>query len=172
MGSGKSTLGPILANVLGYRFRDLDTMIERRTGKSIARLFRDEGEQRFREIEYGMLLETIHSRRHVIALGGGAVCSDAAAGFVASSGALVYLRLPPDRLARRLKRARIRRPLLVGEDGQVLSQQELRERIERLLEARRPYYERADVIVDVNSTIGITVDAVARALTEMSQERG
>jgi len=72
MGSGKSTLGPLLADRLGWRFLDLDTEIERRDGRSVARIFAESGESHFRKLESAALATLLGRRRVVLALGGGA----------------------------------------------------------------------------------------------------
>ena len=72
MGSGKSTLGPLLAEQLGWRFLDLDSEIERRDGRIVARIFAENGEPYFRKLEAEALASLLGRRRIVLALGGGA----------------------------------------------------------------------------------------------------
>jgi shikimate kinase len=72
MGSGKSTIGPLLAAELGWNFADLDAEIERRTGQSIAQIFAERGEAAFRKEETAALAAILGHARTVIALGGGA----------------------------------------------------------------------------------------------------
>jgi shikimate kinase len=72
MGSGKSTLGPLLAEQLGWRFMDLDVEVERRDGRAVARIFADSGEAYFRKREAAVLASLLGRRRVVLALGGGA----------------------------------------------------------------------------------------------------
>jgi shikimate kinase len=72
MGSGKSTLGPLLAERLGWRFLDLDGEIELRDGRTVARIFADSGESHFRKLEAAALATLLGRRRMVLALGGGA----------------------------------------------------------------------------------------------------
>ena len=72
MGSGKSTIGPLLADCLGWRFLDLDSEIERRDGRSVARIFAESGEPHFRKLESAALATLLGRRRVVLALGGGA----------------------------------------------------------------------------------------------------
>jgi shikimate kinase len=167
MGSGKSTLGPIIANVLGYDFLDLDHYIEATQKTSIKNVFRESGEGGFREIERAALLQVKTKTDIVISLGGGAVCYRDNLRIARDSGLVVYLKVSPDRLARRLLRARVERPLLQGDSGK-LSEAELRERIMDMLAARSPYYEQADVVVPVEPLIGITVDRVVNELRQYS----
>lgn len=72
MGSGKSTLGPLLAERLGWRFVDLDSEIERRDGRTVASIFAESGEPHFRKLESAALAALLGRRRIVLALGGGA----------------------------------------------------------------------------------------------------
>lgn len=72
MGSGKSTVGPLLAERLGWKFVDLDHEIERRDGRTVPQIFAEEGEAHFRRLEAAALASLLGRRRVVIALGGGA----------------------------------------------------------------------------------------------------
>ena len=65
MGSGKSTIGPLLAERLGWRFLDLDVEIERRDGSTVARIFAENGEPHFRKLEAAALAELLGRRRVV-----------------------------------------------------------------------------------------------------------
>ena len=73
MGSGKSTIGRILAHRLGWRFIDLDNLIEQRDGRAVARIFAESGEVAFRAMETKALTPLLREPRLVIALGGGAL---------------------------------------------------------------------------------------------------
>lgn len=72
MGSGKTTVGALLAEELGWKFFDLDHEIERREGRSVPQIFAESGERRFRQAEAAALVSLLGQRRVVIALGGGA----------------------------------------------------------------------------------------------------
>jgi shikimate kinase len=72
MGSGKSTVGPLLAAELGWTFLDLDAEIERRTGMAVPQIFSEQGEAAFRKEETAALAAVLGRTRTVIALGGGA----------------------------------------------------------------------------------------------------
>lgn len=165
MGSGKSTVGPILANVLGYVFLDLDEAIEREAGVSIPELFARDGEAAFRRLETDVLRKAGGIDRVVVALGGGAVVREETLSFVLERGTLIYLRTTPAQLTRRLVKGRADRPLLQDEQGKPLPRERLRARIEAMLEARTPYYERAHLTVDAGGrSIGKTVDTIVKAL--------
>jgi shikimate kinase len=168
MGSGKSTLGPILANVLGYGFADLDARIAASAGMPVAQLFATRGEAAFRALEADALRATGREHDLVVATGGGALAREPNLSWARRHGTVVYLRATPEALAARLMRARAVRPLLLGDDGARLSEAALRDRIAALLAERRPFYEQAHVAVDVGAgPVGPAVDAVARALRHL-----
>ena len=73
MGSGKSTVGPIVARRLGWRFIDVDDVIERETGLAIAQIFARDGETAFRDREHATIARLMNESRIVLALGGGAI---------------------------------------------------------------------------------------------------
>ncbi|HEV2578342.1 MAG TPA: shikimate kinase [Acidobacteriaceae bacterium] len=73
MGSGKSTIGRHLAERLGWRFVDLDHLIEERDGRTVARIFAESGEPAFRAKETEALATSLHESRIIVALGGGAL---------------------------------------------------------------------------------------------------
>jgi len=73
MGSGKSTVGPLIAERLGWRFVDVDDVIEAEAGTTIAQIFAQQGESAFREIERGTIAQLASGEKLVMALGGGAI---------------------------------------------------------------------------------------------------
>jgi shikimate kinase len=164
MGSGKSTVGPVLANTLGYTFVDLDGAIEAQTGATIAGLIRDRGEAEFRRIEREVFLEASSPERLVIALGGGAITDTQTLAHAHATGVLVYLRLSLDEILTRVQRT-IDRPLLLSPQGTPMSNEALQERVRSLLAAREPLYLTADIVVHVSGgDLGRTVDTIAREL--------
>ena len=167
MGSGKSTIGPILANTIGYEFADLDALVEAAAGMTVAQIFREKGEEAFRALERRALAEAAARTRLVVALGGGVVTDPASLALVTSTGIMVYLRATPEDIAGRLRRKRDR-PLILDEGGAPLGEEALRERIRSLLAQREPLYGRAEVIVDTDSSrLGLTVDMIVRRLTPL-----
>ena len=170
MGSGKSTIGPILANVLGYDFVDLDEAVEERAGKPVPRIFAEDGEAAFRLLEATLLRETGARDRVVVALGGGALAVEDNLQWALANGAVVYLRVALDALVRRLRRGRIVRPLLLNEAGERLPMAELREKVKALMDRREPFYERAHVVVEIaNQRVGLTVDEVVKAVRKYAK---
>jgi len=146
MASGKSTLGPLLAEQLGYRFVDLDREIEQAAGRSIATIFQGEGEESFRKLERDHLQKVAHLDCVVIALGGGALMDEPCRQLVAQSGILIYIRVPVDVILSRLKGAR-GRPMIAGRDGTPLSGSALGARIRALLREREGVYRTAHLTV-------------------------
>lgn len=168
MGSGKSTLGPILANVLGYRFADLDARVAESAGRPVTQVFAEEGEAAFRAREAEALRATGREHRLVVATGGGALTREPNLSWALAHGTVAYLRASPDALVARLQRSRNVRPLLLDADGTRLTDAALRARIQALLEARRPFYEQAHVVVDVGAgPVGPAVDVLARAVRQL-----
>ncbi len=164
MGSGKSTIGPILANVLGYGFIDLDEAIEARIGTSIKVYFATLGEEAFRRMEAEVLMEVTRGQELVISLGGGALKSKVNLERIRSRGLLVYLRLTAEALLPRLMRSR-KRPLLLDNEGNVRAPEDLLRHIQTLLDAREPAYLQADVVVNLqNHRVGTAVDTVVTAI--------
>lgn len=171
MGSGKSTIGPILANAIGYGFIDLDEHIERRAGKTIPELFEQEGEAAFRALEAELLRETTERPYVVVALGGGALVAPGNRQLARAHGAVIYLHVPPDQLIRRLRRGSADRPLLTDDEGNPLTVAHLRDRVEGMLRERLPLYrEAAHVTVNVGGgRVEDTVEAVMEALREQAR---
>lgn len=165
MGCGKSTIGPMVANVLGYGFIDLDAAIEAHLDQPIATYFAEAGEVAFRAIEADLMRQTGAQEQVVVALGGGALTFEENLQWALAHGLVVYLRVPADQLIQRLQRGKDHRPMLFGTDGQPLSDDAVDGRINALLARREPYYERAQVVVDVGrSRVGTTVDRVVTAI--------
>lgn len=164
MGSGKSTLGPILANTLGYDFVDVDQMIEQKSGKSISEVFRELGEKEFRQREREALLKVVAMRETVVSLGGGAIASEENFQLLHEHGYIVYLRMSPEEATRRM-RHKVNRPLLRGAGGETLNEEALREKITELMKNRERFYARADVIIETeHQRIGTTVDDLVKLL--------
>lgn len=164
MGSGKSTIGPILANTLGFEFVDIDKFVEKRTDKRIIDIFTTDGEQAFREIERASLLE-VSTRDHcVISLGGGTIANEENFQLIRGSGVIVYLQLSPEEVLQRVHR-RTDRPLLAGAGGTKLPLEEVQQRVQELLKRREQFYARADVVIQTDrKRVGATVDEIVRRL--------
>jgi len=152
MGSGKSTVGPLLAARLGWGFRDLDTWIEERTGRSVSALFRD-GEEGFRRLEVEAAREAAGLTHHVIAAGGGAFARPETRALLRSGpSATVWLRCGLESLLARIPLDGSR-PLAGS-----------RETMAALLAERESSYRLADWTVDTTTA---APDEVARRIVEV-----
>jgi shikimate kinase len=102
MGSGKSTVGPLLADLLGWAFLDLDEAIEQRTGRPVAALFSERGEEAFRQIELEMAVEAAGLGQHVVAAGGGAFVRPETRAALQRDAVTVWLRIDLETALRRI----------------------------------------------------------------------
>ena len=146
MGSGKSTVGKMLADQLQMNFLDFDRYIEKETGKTIPEIFDSLGEDKFRELEHTHLKNVLHLEDTVISLGGGTPCFHNNIDLINSSGTSVYIEMAVDELVKRLANARNKRPLIRG-----LNDAELKLFIEANLEKRKPVYEKAHFSVNATT---------------------
>lgn len=101
MGVGKSTVGELLADRLGTTYRDTDADVVAAAGKSIAEIFFDEGEERFRSLERRAVRDAVAEHPGVLALGGGAVLDGTTRGLLAGHR-VVYLSMDVDEAVRRV----------------------------------------------------------------------
>lgn len=142
MGAGKTTIGKSLAEKLELDFLDLDEIIELETGLSIPEIFKMKGEEFFRQLESKALQSISSSPAKVIATGGGAVLAETNRLVMKNSGISIYLNWPADVLFDRIRNSE-NRPLLKN-----LSEKNLFNHIQKMLNERQPLYELADFIVD------------------------
>ncbi len=155
MGSGKSTVGPLLAERLGWRFMDVDEVIEAEAGISIAEMFARHGEAEFRERERAAIARLAEEDGLVLALGGGAI-EDAATQELLRSGAgtlLVHLEVELETTLERCRGTEHLRPILADRAS-------LASRYER----RLPLYRTAHVSISVDAlTPDEAVEAIVKA---------
>lgn len=136
MGSGKSTVGELLAKKLNYRFLDTDAIIEKITEKTINQIFTQEGEASFRKLESNILQEVSAYIRTVVATGGGIIlCQDNWS--YLRDGMVIWLDVPLDVLVKRLINDDTR-PLL-------LHQKDLRAKLQDLRKQRKSLYQQGDI---------------------------
>lgn len=149
MGVGKTTIGRHLAAALGYRFSDLDHLIEEGEGYRVTEIFGRYGEPYFRDLEYRYLLE--HSKRtgQILALGGGTLQNQQIIDLIKQHGVLVFLQLPIENIVQRLRYTK-KRPLLLRENGERRTLEELEEFITSLYNKRLPSYMQADIAFSIN----------------------
>jgi len=167
MAAGKSTIGPILANTLGWNFYDLDKEVEKKERMKVVELFDQKGEDYFRKSETALLEQLSQDSESIISLGGGAIASDVNFEIIKSTGKIIYLKSSPEMAYKRLRFKRDR-PAFVFEGEEVPSKEEFLERINKLLNSRKKYYEQADFVIDTdNQTVGKTVDIIAKYILTM-----
>ncbi len=156
MGAGKTTVGRAAAKALDRRFLDTDRLIEEKAGMTISRMFETLGEAAFREEETRMLMELLNEKGPaVISVGGGLPLRRENRRLLRMLGNVVYLRVRPDTVWKRLD-GDATRPLLQGKDAV--------ERVKSLLGDRGPLYEAAArLVVDVD---GKTVGQIIREVEE------
>jgi shikimate kinase len=169
MGAGKTTTGHLLAERLGWAYRDSDADVEAATGLTVPELFARDGEAAFRRAEATVLAEACADPSpSIVSVAGGAVLSEDNRRLIASSGIVVWLRARPETLAARVGDG-IGRPLL-GDDPA--------EAVVRLDAVRAPLYaELADVVLDVDELTAVAVadriinawDATADTLPEQTR---
>lgn len=158
MGTGKTTVGRLVAEKLGFDFVDTDAIIEQRHGP-IATIFADRGEQAFREIERQVAGELAGRTGLVVSTGGRMMLDDVNVGALGATGIVYCLVADADEIHRRVTTdpSRIERPLLAGPDP--------RGRIVELLAERAPHYARfPQVDTEGRSPADIAADVVELAL--------
>jgi shikimate kinase len=166
MAAGKSTIGPILANTIGWHFFDLDKEVEKQEGLKIVELFKRNGEDYFRGIETTILKNLSENEKSIISLGGGAIASDENFDIIKLTGKIIYLKSSPEMAYKRL-RWKQDRPAFVFDGVELPTKEQFLERIIQLLDSRKKYYEQCDFIVDTdNQTVGKTVDIIAKYINK------
>ncbi|WP_379153299.1 shikimate kinase [Paenibacillus sp. sgz5001063] len=149
MATGKSTVGALLAEQLGYELVDLDHVIIQNEGRSIAELFAEGGEEYFRKIESAVLKEMLEGEGRIISTGGGAVLAPGNAEIMLQKGLVVALTATEDEIIARVSGDE-NRPLLAGN---------AQERVRAILEQRRDAYRFAHCTVD---TTELSVEEVSQ----------
>lgn len=162
MGSGKTHWGLQLSKKLDLPFFDLDSVIVKKEGATVADIFSEKGEEYFRTREMETLEAiTTEQERFILSCGGGTPCFFNNIEFMKKHGKVVWLNTSVDVLLQRLGKDRSSRPLLAG-----VSDEELRRHIIRKLSERRMYYQQADVAVSEENT---TIDELIRLLLQNQQ---
>lgn len=165
MGSGKSTVGQIVAGLLGFRFIDTDEMIEGIAGKRIAEIFASEGEARFRQLEREAVVNLKERSHTVISTGGGLITNPENLASLKEHALVVCLWCSAETILRRVGH-QTHRPLLRVENPE--------ERIRALLAERAPTYRQADVLLSSEfrkpREVAIHVAHQFRSVTGAKQE--
>jgi shikimate kinase len=157
-GSGKTTVGNLLAEKLGRDFFDSDQVIETQTGKAVADIFTQDGEPRFRELEASAIKELLQHDQAVISLGGGALTNDTTRELVKEQ----YVIWLTAGLAQTVARIGLNRnrPLLLGN---------VRGQLSTLMEAREPFYKEV-VTRTIDTTELLPEQVVAKIIDQLNED--
>jgi len=141
MGTGKTEVGKELSRLLDMKLIDVDTEIEKSRKLTINDIFKKFGEPRFREIETEMIKNLSEKKNIIISTGGGAVLKQENMNALRKNGVIVCLTASPETILKRTSRNNDR-PLLQVENPL--------KKIKELLNFRKPFYEKADIIINTN----------------------
>jgi len=160
MGTGKTAVGKALAEKLGKKFIELDSLIEQKTGKTIPEIFKQDGEIAFRELEIEVTKEVAEGKNQIIACGGGVVLNKINIDRLRKESLIVYLTASPKIILKRTSNDAEERPLLKVANPALT--------IQGLLKFRKPFYERAaDIKIDTSKLgIGSVVEQIIEKLKE------
>jgi shikimate kinase len=140
MGVGKTTIGKLLAEEIGYRFVDTDEVIVKAAGKSINEIFAENGEAEFRQLESDVLAQVCAYTKLVIATGGGIIMQQHNWSYL-HHGLIVWLDVPVQIILQRL----------AEDDTRPLLQDDPESKLRSLLEQRQPMYSQADLHITINA---------------------
>ncbi len=163
MGSGKSSVGRLLAQKIGWQFIDLDFFIENRYRKSISQIFTESGEAAFREMEHKTLVEVASFEQTVISTGGGVPCFHDNMTLMNQLGTTIYLKVAIPELVKRLDVGRHSRPLIKDK-----SKEELAAFISDNLQKRERYYNEADIVFESENEL--THNSLEHIVTRLADE--
>jgi len=156
MGTGKTTVGELLAKQTGMPLLDMDSLIVERAGKSINDIFAQDGEPHFRRMERELVMELSSSQGHVISTGGGIVLNPDNIADFEKTGLVVCLLASPEIILDRVRHDTAR-PLLAGDKET---------KIIELLESRKTLYEAVTHKID---TDGLNPEAIAERIIRLYQ---
>ena len=142
MGSGKSSVGKLLATNLGYRFIDTDEEIEKDTGLTINEIFKNFGENHFRRLERDKLKELSKLKNLVVATGGGMGANEENINLMKRSGLVVWLKIDFETFLKR-----------VGNDTKRPLIKEDIEKLKDRFKQRENFYSKADIIIDATKDL-------------------
>jgi shikimate kinase len=148
MGTGKTTVGKLLAEKLGWRFVDTDALIEKRIGKTIREFFAEGNETAFRQMETDLCAEIQTWRHCVVATGGGIILNPTNRDYLLRAGTVICLQAALEQIAARLV-SDMDRPLLAGPDKM--------QRLQELLDQRATIYASMPIRIDTTGMTPFTV---------------
>lgn len=166
MGSGKTFVGKALADKLSWSFLDLDEIISKAESKPISEIFKENGEQFFRKLEYQEVVKMMALQNlNIIALGGGAYVQDDINELIQNDdeSIVIYLKFNSEVLAERLTKEKYKRPLIAQAS-------DLPKFIEEHLKDRTAYYEKADLIIVNESDLHQIMNQINNYLNFVNQK--
>ena len=155
MGSGKSAIGRILANKLNYNFIDVDKVIENEAKKTIKKIFEEDGEIYFRDLEEKITINTLENREAIVSLGGGAIINKNIRNSIKKNSYNIYLNVDVDILTKRLQFSKTR-PLIYKKD--------LKKELINLINKRKKFYQKADLIIQNENNIIETTENIIKKI--------
>jgi shikimate kinase len=155
MGTGKTTVARKLSEILGLKYISTDGLIEEREKRTINEIFTHEGEEYFRKIEKEIVKEVAEGDGQIIDAGGGVVLDSRNIEALRKNGILICLTARPEVILERTKDKNDRPLLNVGDKL---------EKINQLLEYRKPFYDRADYFID---TSDLNIEDVVKKILEI-----
>ncbi len=158
-GSGKSTLGNILSSLSGYALVDTDAIIVKLQNRSINNIFETNGEEFFRTLETQVSKEISAFDKQIISTGGGIVLKEKNLEYLKQNGVVFYLKTSVNTLLKRLEGDNTR-PLLKTDD--------VKKKLENMLEIRGKLYEKADVTIETDK---LTPEETAKEILRIYNER-
>ena len=156
MGSGKSAIGKKLANKLAYNFIDVDKMIEIDAKKTIKKIFEEDGEEYFRDLEEKITINILRQKKTIVSLGGGAIINKKIRNSIKKNSYNIYLNVDLDILIKRLKNSKTR-PLIYKKN--------LKKELINLINIREKFYRKADLIVKNEKNIIVTTENIIEKIT-------
>lgn len=159
MGSGKTSVGKILADSIGFDFIDTDeTILKRENSSSIKQIFDTKGENYFREQERGIVKEIAIKKDSVIATGGGVIKDKENMDALRLNGVVVFMKCSPEVILKRIGN-KTDRPIIYNKSA---------EEIEEIMKEREEFYANHDILIDVSA---LTPIDAAKAIMVAYQKR-
>ena len=155
MGSGKSVIGKKLANKLEYNFIDVDKMIEIDSKKTIKKIFEEDGEEYFRNLEEKITIKILEHKDTIVSLGGGAIVNKNIRNSIKKNSFNVYLSVDINILMNRLQYSKTR-PLIYKKN--------LKKELINLFNIREKFYLNADLIIKNEKNINETTESIIKKI--------
>lgn len=157
MGSGKSIIGKILAKKINYNFIDIDQLIEKKTNKPIINIFKEKGEDYFRDLEEKITVKILKNKKTIISLGGGAIVNKNIRNSIQKNSYNIYLKVSINILNKRLKYSK-KRPLIIKND--------LNNTLVDLIQKREKFYNKADLVITNETNINDSIENIIKKINQ------